>query len=233
MRKITQFLTCALLFASAAFSQCKNPPGGFPTLSQIADVSTQLGLSSDGNIRYTDQVDNTEVNTRIAANLHAYQPITKPFKKIRSLKIDLTRPLPGAANLGVIKDNQAEFHAHYKLDPTDPADGLRLIHSVSEIQVGQTIASERVVVVFSIAKTRYALLIGDAWPLNTCEPLNGAPIAGTGTIPATVTGTADGQWRVRSAPGSVARLFNITKIFQPVDRGLYYFDFDVTFSQKP
>lgn len=226
-------MAIAAFFSLTAFSQCKDS-GTYPTISQIAEVaSLTSGLSNDGNIQYIDQVANAQVNTHVAANLWSYVAITRPYKSQRSLRIDLTRPLPGATSLGVITDPEADFHAHYKLDPPDPADGLRLTHPVSEIQLGQSFPSESVRIFFRIGKTQHVLLFGN-WAWNTCAPTNGAAIAGgPNTTPATITGTADREWLVTSAPGSVGRLYNIKDKFTPIDRGLYYFDFQVRFRPRP
>ena len=225
----------SLLLGIAAFhanSQCKDA-APYPTISQVAEVAFFTGgLANDGRALSIDQEENAEANTRVAANLLSYRPITRPYKKLRSLRINLTRPLPGTASLGVVDDHQAEFHAHYKLDPQD-STGLRLIHSVSEIQPGQAVLSESVRIFFRSGKTPYVLLFGD-WAWNTCAPSNGAPIAGGPlTTPATITGLGDRAWRVTSAALSVGRLFRISDVFQPVDRGLFYFDFDVVFRPKP
>ena len=232
MLRHSLFLAVPALLSCAAFSQCKDS-GAVPTISQIASVAPFIGgLSNDGNALYTDQLDNTEVNTHVAANLLAYRPITRPFRSRRFLRIDLSRPLPGATALGVIDDGEAEFHAHYNLDPPG-TDGLRLIHAVSEIQPGQTAPSESVRIFFQIGKTKHLLILGN-WAWNTCAPSNGAPLAGgPGTTAASITGVADREWLVASAPGSVGRLFNIKDKFKPVDRGYYNFDFQVRFLPKP
>lgn len=189
------------------------------------------GLSNDGRPLYIDQSENAEVNTHIAANLSAFRPILRPYKRIRFLQLNLSRPLGGAQFLGMIEDHEAEFHAHYKLDPPG-ADGLHTIHSVSEVEPDQTVASESVRIFFKIRKTPHVLLFGD-WAWNTCAASNGAAIAGGPlTTPASITGLGDRAWRITSAPGSIGRLYELKDKFRPLDRGLYYFDFQVTFRPK-
>ena len=220
--------------AQPAYGQCQ--ASGYGVVSMTAYVPDGgYSLRGDGKGLYVDQRDNVNVNLSEAGTIRTFRPIQRPYRKIRSLVFDLNNPAPDPVNhvssvaRGTIQDSDAEFHALYKLDPVDPATGLRQIHSIQEIAEGQTVTSQRTEMLVHIKGAPYLLVFGDQWPKNTCFPSAGALVSGPGTTAATIT-RRGGQLEVTVPVGSLGRLFNYKNTQKPIDLGLYVFDFFVSFA---
>ena len=72
---------------------------------------------------------------------------------------------------------------------------------------------------------------GDTWPINTCQLSAGAVFGAPGSTNLQIARQGD-TYILQASPGSIARLFDYSNTFAPVDKGLYRFSFLVTFSPK-
>jgi hypothetical protein len=226
---IAMLLLICSAISERGYAQCQQ--SGYGTISMRATVFGGYSLQSDGLGDYIDQVENTNVNFFEAGNLWSFRPITKPYRKIRSLKFDLSRPVPGsgAISLGSIQDFEAEMHVQNWLDRTVAPYQM---HSIEEIQSGQTVTSQRTEMLVHVKRVPYLLIFGGVdWPKNTCIPNQGALVSGPGTTSATISRTGD-QSDVTVPAGAIGRLFNYANPFKPIDLGLYYFEFSVRFATK-
>ena len=111
------------------------------------------------------------------------------------------------------------------------ADGLRLKHSLEELpDDGVFYTSERTNLLVHVNGRPHLIMFGgDTWPLNTCQPSAGAVFGAPNTTNVQVARLPGSDTYVLQAPaGSIARLFDYSNTFAPVDKGLYRFDFLVT-----
>jgi len=226
---MTRYHFSSLLLAAAGLTgsvmaQCS---GTFPTVSFKADILNTPFLIGDGLGTYVDQEQNAQVHTLSAFNIWAFRPITKPYKAIRSMTVNLTQPAgDGAVNLGSITNSKAEFHAFHHLGPAG-ADGLRPITRPNDAPEGSSLA-ERVEIWVYIRNIPHLLIFGHLWPKNTCAPGNGTSVwpGQEATTTATLVRTGD-VLEFSVPPGSIGRLWNYKNTRTPVNLGLYYFDFRV------
>jgi hypothetical protein len=221
-----------MLTAPGAFAQCKYPD--FPYVPMSAVIATGGWLSSDGRGAYVDGTQGSIVNLVNAANLLTGQggPLTS---KSRFLTFDFNAPVVGdplAQPLGIIQDRQGEMHVFFKLDPVG-TDGLRQKHSLEELpDDGVFYQSERTDLILHINGVRHLLMFGgDTWPINTCQLSVGAVFDAPGSTNLQIARQGD-TYILQAPPGSIARLFDYSNTFAPVDKGLYRFSFLVTFSPK-
>ncbi len=221
-----------VLIATAAFAQCKYPD--FPYAPMSAVIAQGGYLSSDGRGAYVDGTQGSTVNLVNAANL-VTNNATPGGKNARYVAFNLNGPAIGdllAQPLGVILDRQAEVHVFYKLDPVG-TDGLRQKHSLEELpDDGVFYTSERTDLVVHLNGVRHLLMFGgDTWPINTCHLSAGAVFDAPGSTKLQIARQGD-AYILQAPPGSIARLFDYSNTFAPVDKGLYRFNFLVTFSPK-
>ncbi len=159
-------------------------------------------------------------------------------KNSRYVAFNLNSPVAGdplAQPLGVIQDRQGEVHVFYTLDPVG-ADGLRQKHSLEELpDDGVFYTSERTDLFVHVNGVRHLLMFGgDTWPINTCQLSMGAVFDAPGSTKLQIARLPGSDTYMLQAPsGSIARLFDYSNTFAPVDKGLYRFSFLVTFSPKP
>jgi hypothetical protein len=63
------------------------------------------------------------------------------------------------------------------------------------------------------------------WAMGEFSPR--AKLTGKGTSEAVITRTSQNTWTITATRGSIARLWDYQDIRNPIDMGLYYFDFQV------
>lgn len=230
------FIVGSLLTSNAAFAQCVGP--NLPTVPMSAVISPGGYLASDGRGAYIDGTQSLDVNMHNGASLVAGDGTVN--KNSRYVSFNLTSPNPivdpvFAQSLGVIQDQHGEVHVLWKLDPAPPG-GKPLIHSIQDLpDDGVFYVSERTDIFITIKGVRHLLMFGgDSWPINTCDPSVGQVFGAPGTTKLQIARTPGTNTFVLQAPaGTVARLFDYSNPFGPVDKGLYRFSFSATFSQKP
>jgi hypothetical protein len=202
-----------VLTATAAFAQCKFPDLPYAPMSAVIAEGGYLNLVNAANLVTNDG--------------------TPGGKNARYLTLNLNGPVVGdplAQSLGIIQDRQGEVHVFYKLDPVG-TDGLRQKHSLEELpDDGAFYSSERTDVYVHIAGGRYLLMFGgDTWPINTCQLSVGAVFGAPGSTNLQIARQGN-TYILQAPPGSIARLFDYSNTFAPVDKGLYRFSFLVTLS---
>ena len=220
-----------VLGASDASAQCK---GSFPTLSLSAVIGSGGWLSSDGRGAYVDGTQGSTVTVHIAASLSPNWGV-HAGKNARFIAFNLNSPVVGdplAQALGVVPDDHGEVHVLNYLDPVG-TDGLRLLHSIQELpDDGVFYTSERTDLFVSINGVRHLLMFGgDTYPINVCNTSLGAVFAAAGTTKLQIARQGD-TYILQAPPGSIARLYDYSNRFAPLDKGLYRFSFGVTFSRK-
>ncbi len=230
------FAASLVLSAQAAFAQCKGASTSYVPMSAV--IAQGGWLTSDGRGAYVDGTQSSAVNLHNGANLvaNAGAPVNR---NSRYLTFNLNGPVVGdplAQPLGAIQDQRGEVHVLYKLDPVG-TDGLRQMHKLEELpDDGVFYTSERADLFVQINGVEHLLMFGgDTWPINTCNPpTTGAIFDAPGTTKLQIARLPGSDtYLLQAPPGSIARLFDYSNTFAPVDKGLYRFSFLVTFSPKP
>ena len=200
----------------SGFVICRDVGGGRPGLTFTLGDSSQ-GITSDGKGPYRTEGNIRVVAQRPAALLMFASPATDNASH-RSIRIDLSRPVPGGKGvpLGiVVADRDLELSARYYSDPDNTA------HSVLEIPLGTTVKAAQIDSAFPVNGRMHVLQMGPQ-PYGHCYS-DGTAIHGTGTTQGTIHREADDRWIVDLPPGSIGRLFD-NNLGDPnaVDRGLFY-----------
>jgi hypothetical protein len=143
----------------------------------------------------------------------------------RRMLFDLTHPVPdsGAKAVETTFDYLARFHVMWKHDHE-----TEKIYGMDTIPVGATVDSDRVEMWPSVNGVQHVLQMG---PFALGEFSPRAALNGKGTTKAKITRETEDVWRIVASSGSIARLWDYSDIQKPVDKGLYYFDFDVRFTR--
>lgn len=240
-------LVGALVIAapSVVRAQCTAPP---PTVPMSAVVGQGGYLSSDGKGAYVDGTQGSVVNLNAGGNggANLLTSVDVPLNsKARFLSFNLNSPFNDpnpvvpdpvfALPLGVVQDFLGEVHVLYRIDPPGPS-GQYQVHSIQEVpDDGVFYTSERTNLFVTIGGVRHLLMFGGQdWPFNLCRPDQGAIFSAAGTTKVQIARLPDSDTYLLQAPaGAIARLFDYSNAFAPVDKGLYRFSFLVTFSPKP
>ncbi|MBI3696606.1 MAG: hypothetical protein HY238_17425 [Acidobacteria bacterium] len=143
----------------------------------------------------------------------------------RAVVFDLSRPLPdsGAKTLPTNKDSLGRFHAFWKHDHETETISFPLDIG----PVGVLVDSDRIEMWLLVNGVQHVLTMGP-WALGEFSAR--AAINGKGTTKARITRESEDSWRITAPKESIARLWDYSDIQNPVDKGLYYFDFDVKFT---
>ena len=138
---------------------------------------------------------------------------------------DLSRPVPGSAatKLQTTWDDVARFHVFWKHDHETES-----MVSMVGIPLGTTVEADRAEMWAVVNGVQHVLQMGP-WAMGEFSPR--AAINGNGTTKTRITREAEDIWRFTAASGSIGRLWDYSDIQSPIDRGLYYFDFDVKFTE--
>lgn len=143
----------------------------------------------------------------------------------RKLSIDLSSPAPdgGGRALGVISDSTARFHTFFMIDHRGT------IWNIRDIPVLGRIASDRTEIRVGRAGRQYSLVFGP-WAFGQCREryAHGGMLTGNGTTPVSIERVSENDYRISASRGAKGRLWDITDLTSPQDRGLYYFSFEVT-----
>jgi len=191
-------------------------------------------LRGDGFGPYADKEKGSMVFGRMALSAFAWGQVdsmsNKPspdaeVSRERSMIFDLTRPVPGsgATKVQTTNDYLARFHAFWKHDHE-----VEKIFVVNDIPIGATVETDRVEMWAVVKGVQNVLQMGP-WAMGEFSPR--AALNGTGTTKAKITRETEDSWRIIAPKESIARLWEYSDIQNPVDKGLYYFDFDVKFTR--
>jgi tetratricopeptide (TPR) repeat protein len=139
----------------------------------------------------------------------------------RYFVVNLNSPVKssGAKKQGEIRDPFASFHSFYRIDT---ALKLDLIYNLNQMPVGATIESPRTDIHFHINRQLHMLHFG-YWGLGDCgEPYaRAARINGTGTTLIRITRHSETSYTIEAPAGSIGRLWDISNLTEPVDKGLF------------
>ena len=173
------------------------------------------GVSSDGRGPYGLKGDGAVVEVRRAVGMSIWGPP-------RQLIVNLNRPVPGggARRLGIITDRNVSG-AHGELGVHAQWKTLRdTSRTPLAIPVGATVAAAQMNVFFHINDRFHVLQMGPQ-PYGHCYGLT--RVQGTGTSQGTISRPAPTKWVMDLPPGSVGRLFDVSKGRNAaVDLGTYY-----------
>lgn len=206
---------------------CEHTPrDGRHPMNLIIDEKSKF-IRSDGNGIYKND------DQKIASYyLTAYNFLTSGIQILeqsanwtdtstRYFLVDLNSPVKssGAKKQGIIRDPFASFHSFYKIDT---ALKLDLIYNLNQIPVGTTIESPRTDIHFHINKRLHILHFG-YWGLGDCgEPYaRAARINGKGTSLIRITRQSETSYTIEAPDGSKGRLWDISNLTKPVDKGLF------------
>jgi hypothetical protein len=203
--------------------------------ASVLDVAD--GLASDGRGAYVNGADGIAspgVFGSWALNLFTWAGTEVITNRVRSgydgpppgraLRFDLSRPVSGsgAVSLGTVTDSGSRFHVFWR----DLAD-VRTPVPILLMRVRDTVVVDRVEMFLRAGGHQYVLQLGP-WTMGRYSNRGGS-MHGEGTARATAERPSYERWVVRSAPGSIARLWLFDDPQKPEDRGLYYFSFAVQF----
>jgi len=177
----------------------------------------QIGALSIVSWKYVDLLSNKPSPTAKAA-------------RQRSMVLDLSRPVEGSGAIRIqpSKDDLARFHVFWKYEEGPPGKSVDKQYFPREIPVGTTVESDRVEMWTRVEGVQHVLQMGP-WAMGRYTPRSA--IHGKGTTKATITRESESSWRIKAPDGSIARLWDYSDIQRPVDKGLYYFSFDVVFTR--
>ena len=227
MKLSLTFLSVTLLTAPIHAAEC-TPSSSvrLPVTMEIRlPASGAQGLLDDGYAIYSDGVQHVMANVFEAHNLFSCDTTTgKPCK--RSLGIDLRSPVAPAPPLGLIRDLNSAFHTVWYLDVN------RLMHSVQEIPVGQTVVSGRTELQFHLDGKVHLLVFGNGWAKGECSPTGSGGLVTGSATPAYIKRVSASEWTVVSSPGSLGKLFDYSDTAAPVEKGSYYLNFAVDVKLK-
>ena len=195
-----------------------------------AMVRDGYALSDDDKGPYVHSRDEARVMSLGAMSIFAWahtdQNTNRPkpdatLPRVRSLVFDLSRPVPGSgsSNLGVIQDQLGRMHTFWKRDPEK-----KVIANFILTPVGETVTTDRVEMWVVVNGRQHVLQMG---PWSMGEFSERAGVSGEGTTRATISRRANDKWTISAPRGSIARLSDYDNINKPIDKGLYYFDFEV------
>ena len=152
-------------------------------------------------------------------------PSERGQTNVRTISVDLGNPVEGsgAKKLERLTGSQARIHVFLSRDRE-----RRMIHSIYEVNAGETVQSDRVEIGLRLGGEDHVLLVGPWGPgeFNLRQP---TVLHGEGSSKATVKRISNTMWVVDAPPGSIGRLWNNADPANPVDRGLYYASFGMTF----
>jgi hypothetical protein len=143
----------------------------------------------------------------------------------RSMIFDLSHPVPGtgAVVLQTTWDFLARFHVFWKHDHENES----MVY-LDEIPIGMTVDADRAEMWPTVDGVQHVLQMGP-WAMGEFSPR--ASLSGNGTTKSKIRRESADVWRFTAADGSIARLWDYSDIQKPIDKGLYYFDFDVKFTR--
>lgn len=200
-----------------------------------ATIRPGHSLRDDGRGPLVNRLDSVSVHgcEALAIFTQWYGPLNcresgpkKPNAAPRALVLDLSQPAsPGAVPLGIVRDDDAQVHAFWKVDRE-----RRFAHNIFHLEPSpDAVPIERMEVVFHLNGEKHVLQFGP-WAQGLFNRAV-AVIHGEGTTQAQVVHPNASQWRILTPPGAVGRLWNVQNREKPVDRGLYRFSFDMDFER--
>jgi hypothetical protein len=221
------------LGAEAAWTASRIVPRrGISAMPARVDVDDrENSLRSDGLGTYVSAADSVDAFVSAALNLDLggsrgdgraiALPTTRTLR--RSLLFDLSHPVArsGARPLAVVRDNEAIVHAYWSRVP-----GKRMVSVATLDPSDSAVTSQRTEFHFRIHGEPYLLQMGP-WTEEEFNP-RAPKVNGTGTSEARIWHPTAEEWTVIAPPGSTARLWRLSDPSKPVDLGLYFFSFAIS-----
>ena len=240
-------ITLTAAFLSAQSDKSATPPKkkaplrftDEPRASCSAIIHEGHSLRGDGLGPYRDAMNGSDVNKFLSLNLFVWKhvnelsnkpDVTANSPRERYMTFDLSRPIEGsgAVKLSSGKDYLARFHTFWKYDDPKPGTSVAKFWFMSDIPIGAVVESERVELWVLIDGVQHVLQMGP-WAMGKFSKRES--IDGRGTTKATIERVKDHSWRIKASDGSIARLWDYSDMWRPVDKGLYFFSFDVEFTE--
>lgn len=191
-------------------------------------------LKGDGLGPYVDGKFGNSIVARLSLNLilstgvdmATNKPIPNAPTSERSIIFDLSHPVPGsgARALAMSRDHRGRLHVFWKHN--HETETILLPTDIGP--VGTSVDSDRVEMYVQVDGIQHVLQMG-SWAMGEFSPR--APINGNGTTKAKLTRESEDSWRITAPADAIARLWDFSDPTKPLDKGLYYFDFDVKFSR--
>jgi hypothetical protein len=210
-------------------------PSRIPCAAIIHDG---FSLTGDGLGPYRDGVADSSVYQIGALSIVAWKHVDllsnkpRPTAKgasQRSMSFDLSRPVEGSGAIKVQtkKDDLARFHVFWRYDEAPSGKSIDKQYFPRDIPVGSTVDSDRIEMWVRLDSVQHVLQMGP-WAMGRYTPR--AAIDGRGTSKATITRETENSWRIKASDKSIVRLWDYSNTQSPIDKGLYYFGFDVEFT---
>ena len=143
----------------------------------------------------------------------------------RTLEIVVDETIPEFETLTPVRGKIIIRHGGTYLDVSAQTE---TIITPSAIPVGTTVETDRVEMWTRINGIQHVLQMGP-WGMGEFSPR--ALIHGKGTSKAKIARETEDTWRITAPRDAIARLWDYSDIQNPVDKGLYYFGFDVKFTK--
>lgn len=205
--------------------------GLVPAFVEVDDADA--ALRSDGFGAYVTGADSVKAFVSAALNLDLSGPrgdgrtmgLAVQRKLRRSLTFDLSHPLSGSGAKPVkpVSDNEAVVHLFFAHE-----HDKRMISITMLDPTDATVECQRAEFQFRIDGEPYLLQMGE-WSEGEFNPR--APrLGGEGTTSPRILHPTAEEWTVYAPPGSAARLWNLSDPAHPVDRGLYFFPFSISWT---
>lgn len=199
-----------------------------PEIAMVATVDSKSRfLRDDSKGSYQNGVDKVKSLDQHAYNLEIsghrawYESGNRLDLSSRYMVLDLNNPIEGtgAVALGIIKDNDLEFHVLYKIDTTVSP---QVVYNFREIPVGDTIKSDRTEINFYINNVLHTLTMGPwAFGRNNEAIAHNGQLSGNGTTKVLVTRHSETKYTIVAPDESIGRLWQTQNMTHPIDMGLF------------
>ena len=208
-------------------------------LSMIASIDPgSIHLKSDGKGSYMDGVDKIVsknehgYNLEISGHRLLYRSGNRKELSPRSIIVHLNEPLngSGATDRGILNDNDFELHILYKIDTTVTP---QVVYNFRDIAVGTSVEADRTELIFYIEGKAHLLTFGPWGFGQNNEPnAHGGKIHGAGTSPVIVRRESPSRYLIYTKAESTGRLWEMTNLSKPINKGLYRFRFSIQLEEK-
>jgi hypothetical protein len=181
-------------------------------------------LRGDGRGPYFNDVDDVGAISGFFMELKVPRDPTARPGSSRSLKLDLSQPVPGSGAIprGVVGDSLAAITVFYRKDPISDS-----LFGPEYLSIGQEAPASRVELIYTEGNGWYGIssLSFGTFPRGYCETGH-PPQPLTGTTSAILRRVSPTAWTVRIPRGSKGRLWTNVEGYAKTpgaeDRGLYY-----------
>jgi len=209
------------------FFVCKHLSEPYSVTMKCTIDPKSFYLKDDGSGSFLDNVDKVSSRQNFAYNLQVsgipgfIMSGNWKDSSSRFLTLNLNSPIKNsrAIKQGIIRDHFAELHIFSKMDTSTALHG---IYKFNDIAIGSTVESPRAEIIIHINGKVHIFQLG-FWAMGDCgEPYSyGTKINGKGTTPVKITRHSTTSYTIEAPNGSIGRLWDVSNLTHPVDKGLF------------